>query len=79
MVPVEEGGGGSCACTGGLPVSIKGRSPSKKRGEPLLQRRSLGSGLLGIGRTWEEFGRNRARLSLINGTLQRRKLLEFQI
>ena len=38
----------------------------------------LGSGLLGIGRTWEEFGREGARLSLINSTLQRKKLLEFR-
>jgi len=39
----------------------------------------LGSGLLGIGRTWEEFGRKGARLLFINSTVQRRKLLEFQV
>ena len=51
---------------------------NSRREEPLLQRQSLGSGLLGIGRTWEEFGREGARLSLINSTLQRKKLLEFR-
>lgn len=30
---------------------------NERREEPLLQRLSLGGGLLGIGRTWEEFGR----------------------
>jgi len=34
-----------------------------------LQRWRLRSGLLGLGRTWEESARNRAGILLIDGTL----------